>query len=283
MIALAFPGQGVDWKPVLQVLEENPEHPLVSAVAERLGTRHWNELDPLDTRHSQPLTYVSGLVGARAQERQQVGLVMGHSLGELTACAWAGAVEPRAGLEAVIARASLGHHGQSTRPGAMAAFMRIDATKLEDIRQQTLAARHGELVTAVTNSPTQHVLSGDADLVDTAVARANDGGAVARRLPIGGAYHSPLMKPALERFRPVVEAAVSADPTVPVVLSTAGAALTTRREVTEGLIAALVRPVDWPRAVSVASGLGVDEAVDAGPGNTLLRLARFLEVKISWS
>lgn len=283
---LAFPGQGGDWRDGPAVLDAQRRHPLVAALAGALGTDRWSGLDPLDTRNTQPVTYVAGLVGPVASVDQgEVASVLGHSLGEITAAAWAGAVDLEEGLHLVVERAALGNRSQAARPGAMAAFMRADAEALEDLRLGVLADSGGDdsvLVVAVTNSPTQHVLSGDEDLVFAAVERCNARGGVARRLAIGGAYHSPLMAPAVEGFRARTRAAVRRAPSVPVMASTTSSALTKAAPLADALADALVRPVDWPTTVSAAGGLGAHHAVDAGPGSTLARLARFLESDLTW-
>lgn len=282
---LAFPGQGGDWRDGLAVLENHRQEPLVAALADALGTDRWSDLDPLDTRNNQPVTYVAGLVGPAANvDYGEVVSVLGHSLGEITAAAWAGAVDAVEGLDLVVERAALGNSYQAARPGAMAAFMRADAPTLEDLRRGVLADAGDEavLVVAVTNSPTQHVLSGDENLVVAAVERANAAGGVARRLAIGGAYHSPLMAPAVEGFRARTRAAVRRAPSVPVVASTTGTALTEAAPLADALADALVRRVAWPTAVSATAGLGGRRAIDAGPGATLARLARFLDTDLTW-
>jgi [acyl-carrier-protein] S-malonyltransferase len=207
---------------------------------------------------------------------------MGHSLGEITAAAWAGAIDPVAGLDLMVARGALGHAGQAARPGAMAAVNRWGATEVEWLRRTVVGAGAGPVApgagvldVAVVNSPTQIVLSGDGALVDAAVARANAAGAVARRLPIGGAYHSTLMAGAVDEFRARVAAAVAAPPRVPVLSSTLQRPLATVDDLVEGLTRSLVLAVDWPATIAAAAALGVDRALEAGPGDTLTRLARF--------
>lgn len=272
--AIAFPGQGGDWGAALEVLAGASGHPLVRALADRLGTDRWSSLDGLDTRNAQPVVYVAGLVGPAAAHREAT-LALGHSLGEITASAWAGAIEPEAGLDLVVARAALGHDADAVRPGAMAAVNRWDRARVELLRRTIQGEAAGVLDVAVVNSPTQIVLSGDAALVAAAVDRANAEGAVARRLPIGGAYHSSLLVPALAGFAERVAAAVTQPPSVPVVSSTLGRALHTVDDLVGGLPASLVLPVDWPATVAAAAALGADRAWEAGPGDTLTRLSRF--------
>lgn len=278
--AVAFPGQGGDWAATVSVLGGQGAHPLVAALAERLGTDQWQDLDGLDTANAQPAVYVAGLVGPAAWSKidgtAEFGVAVGHSLGEITAAAFAGAIEPLAGLDLVVARAQLGRAGQGYRPGAMAAVMRRNHADVDWLRRRVLASAPGVLEVGVTNSPMQQVLSGDADLVDRAVALANEEGAVARRLPIGGAYHSPLMAPAVDSFRRRAAAAVTAEPTMPLVCATAGRTVMTGDDLVEVLARSLVLPVDWPAAVAATVALGAGSIVDAGPGDTIARLGRHL-------
>lgn len=273
-LAIAFPGQGGDWGAALATLAERPTHPLVQALAERLGTDRFEELDGLDTRNAQPAIYVAGLVGP-AGAASGVTVAVGHSLGEITAAAWAGAIEPEDGLDVVVERGQLGHRFHAERPGAMTAVNRWDEARVEELRAAVVAELGGTLEVAVTNSATQLVLSGDAALVEMATERANAEGAVARLLPIGGAYHSSLLEPALADFRARLATAVVRAPRVPVVSSTLQRPLTTIDELVDGLARSLVLPVHWPRTVDAVVAAGATRALEAGPGDTLRRLARF--------
>lgn len=276
-LAIAFPGQGGDWHAAVETLERSGDHPLVAALADRLGTDRWAELDGLDTAIAQPVVYVAGLAGpvATTADPASIALAMGHSLGEITAAAWAGAIAPEAGLDLMVARGALGAAGQHDRPGAMAAVNRWGAAEVEWLRRSVAGEGGGVLDVAVVNSATQIVLSGDEALVEAAVVRANEAGAVARRLPIGGAYHSTLMVGAVDAFRARTAAAVTAPPRVPVLSSTLQRTMATVDDLVDGLTRSLVLAVDWPATIAAAAALGVDRALEAGPGDTLTRLARF--------
>lgn len=275
--AVGFPGQGGDWRAGVATLDAHPDHPLVRALADRLGTATWSDLDPLDTRNAQPVTYVAGLVGDVATHPPApVAVAIGHSLGEITAAAWAEAIDPIDGLDLMVARGRIGHELHQVRPGAMAAVMRWDGARVEWLRRRVLAEVPGVLEVAVVNSDTQRVLSGDALLVQRALEVANAEGAVARLLPIGGAYHSPLLVPGVERFERQVRQAVRRAPRVPVVSSTSPRPHLDADDLAESLVRSLVLPVDWPAAVAAASAAGAGHLLDAGPGDTLTRLARFL-------
>ena len=273
-LAIAFPGQGGDWGAAVATLAERADHPLVAALADRLGTDRFDELDGLDTRNAQPAIYVAGLVG-QAAGLDGVGVAVGHSLGEITAAAWAGAIDAEAGLDVMVERGQLGHRANATRPGAMTAVNRWDETRVEELRAAVIEELGGVLEVAVVNSPTQIVLSGDAELVRAATDRANAEGAVARALPIGGAYHSSLLADAVDGFRSLLAGAVVRPPRVPVVSSTLQRPLTTVDELVDGLARSLVLPVHWPRTTEAVAAAGATQAVEAGPGDTLRRLARF--------
>ena len=270
--ALAFPGQGGDWRATIAALEAHPDHELVRTLARRLGSSDWRSLDGLDTRVAQPAIYVAGLVRSGDLVAE---LAIGHSLGEITAAAWAAAAAPTDGLDLVVLRAELGHRAQLVRPGAMTAVNRWTSDAVLDLAAEGVDEGHGHLGIAVRNSPTQIVLSGDVAAVDEVTARANERGAVARRLPIDGAYHSPLMAPFVADLRDALHEAMVHDPRVPVLSSTSQAAMATAAELVDGIARSLVDPVDWPATVAAARRRGVDRALEAGPGDTLSRLARF--------
>jgi [acyl-carrier-protein] S-malonyltransferase len=274
--AIGFPGQGGDWKAGLRILAANPDHPLVGSLADAFGTGDWSDLDPLDTRHSQPVVFVSGLVAADAAGigPDQVDAVIGHSLGEVTAACFAGAISRRDALALVQARAELGHAQHDGRPGSMVAIMRLDQVAVEWIRRTAVADRGGVLDVAVTNSATQIVLSGDAATADRAVELAEAAGAVPRRLPIGGAFHSALMLPAVQPFADRIRAVVAADPSVPIVTSTTVTVARRAEELPDLLARSLVLPVDWPAALATLATLGIETTTDIGPGDSLTRLAK---------
>lgn len=269
---IAFPGQGGNWSATVRRLADHPDHPLVRALRERLRTDP-ADLDGHDTRHAQPAVYVASLVTAPAD----ADVVVGHSLGEITAATWAGAIDPVTGLDLLVTRAELGHRAHTDRAGAMAAVNRWDRSRVELLRREAQFRSTATLDIAVINSETQIVLSGDSEAVDVAVELANDRGAVARRLPIGGAYHSTLLVGVTAAFGEAVRAAVTADPTVPIVSSTTGEILRDAEAVITALTGALVASVDWPRAMAAVDGTGVTSLIDAGPGDTLVRLGRHVD------
>ena len=273
--AVAFPGQGGSWADAVAVLTRRSGHPLVGELSECLGTAQWADLDPTDTRVVQPVIYVAGLIGPAADlPVEQTPAAMGHSLGEITAAAWSRALDPAAGLRLVWSRGQLGHQIDRSRPGAMGASLRWVRADVDAVLASAPIAAKGTAQVAVINGPTHQVITGDRAAVHGAVDAINEAGGVARILPIGGAYHSQLMAPIVDDFRREVRDAHMVDPLVPLVLSTAPEPVRRGDDLAERLISSLVTPVDWPAAIVAAHRLGVDRAVDAGPGDTLVRLGR---------
>jgi len=273
-LALAFPGQGGDWKDAGRILQEHADDPLVHAVAEVVGTDDWASLDQTEPLVSQPVVFTSSVLSARqVAQRHDVGAVVGHSLGELAAFVHAGAIAPDAGLRLARRRAELSREAQDRRPGAMVAVMRVDLATVEWCRRRVLAEQGGVLEVGTYNGSTQFVLSGDAALADEALARLEAEGAVVRKLPIATASHSPLLADVADAVLRLVSDLVPADPEVPVVSSTALRPIERGDEVAGVLARSLVLPVRWLDALRAAQDAGITELVDVGPGQTLSRLA----------
>ena len=230
---MTFPGQGVEPYDLARILDEHAGHPLVERLGALLGTGAWDALDLLDTRVAQPAVYTASLVQATAADASSVGAgsfvaMAGHSLGELTACAFAGAFAAQAGLDLVVRRAELGHALHERRPGRMLVVMRLDAPTVEWVRRVVVARGVGVLEVAVVNGPGQYVLSGDLEATAVALDVIAEAGGVGRPLTIGGAYHSPLMADAVGPFADAVAALALRDPVVPVVSCTTQALVTSR-------------------------------------------------------
>lgn len=269
--AAACPGQGLDPRDVAAVLDADPGAPLVRALAARTGCTRWADADLRDTRLAQPAVVVATVLAARACDLPWAAAV-GHSLGELSAAVIAGAIDEADALELAIIRAQLGHEAQERRPGQMLVVMRLDEHQIEWLRRVAVAQSGGVLELAVVNGPRQVVLSGDLAATGAALALAAELGGVARALPIGGAYHTPLLHGAVEPFAEALRA-VCRRPVLPLVSSTQARVLLEVEDVVEALARSLVLPVRWERAVSATLAVGADGLVDVGPGQTLANLA----------
>lgn len=279
--AIIFPGQGVEPYDLARVLGAHRDQPLVEQLADLLGTDAWDELDLLDTRVAQPAVYAASVVQATtvgSADPTAFVAAAGHSLGELSAFAYAGAFDPLAGLDLVVHRAALGHAQHERRPGRMLVVMRLDAAAVEWVRRSVVAAEAGVLELAVVNGPGQFVLSGDVSATALAMDLIAEAGGVGRPLTIGGAYHSPLMAGAVGPLAEAIDALALADPRLPVVSCTTQAVVRSRDDIATALSRALVLPVRWVDTMQALAALGATGAVDAGPSRTLANLARFVPV-----
>jgi len=180
--AVAFPGQGVNPVDAVRVLAEHAGHPLVDHLASVTdGHVEWWPEDLADTRLAQPAIVCAGLLAVEdAGLTATAGAIaVGHSLGEITALAFAGVFDATSALDLVAARAQLGHAAHVARTGRMVAALKLDAAAVEWVRRVAIAEVGGVLDVAVVNGAAQFVLSGDAataDRVMDLVATAqNDG------------------------------------------------------------------------------------------------------------
>ena len=231
-------------------------------------------------REAQVSTFLASLLAlealreAGALDRLAPVAVAGHSLGEYSALVAAGAVAPETGLALVAERGEAMQAAADARPGTMAAVLGLDA---EGVAAACADARErGEEVwPANDNVAQQLVVSGTASGVEAAGALAKERGA--RRvvpIPVGGAYHTPLMAPAEERLARALAAAEYADSTLPLVANVDAAPHTAAGEWPGLLRRQLTAPVRWRETLAHLAGEGVDLQVEVGPGGVLTGLAK---------
>ncbi|MFD2416902.1 ACP S-malonyltransferase [Amycolatopsis pigmentata] len=274
MIGLCFPGQGIpetELADALARLGDDRVAPLLSALcAATLG-----ELDLTDTRVVQPAILTLSLAGARATPRPDIGLVLGHSFGEISALACAGALSDVDALRMAVTRGELCRRQARQRGGAMVAVLGLVPTEIEWLRRRVLGALPGaQLEVAAVNGPRQIVLSGDRPAVrsiaEDVVARA----AEARILPIDGAFHSQHMAGAVREWAKFLDAVEIREARVPFVSSTEVRVATTPSDIRRALVRALVLPVRFTEALDLAAAHGVRTMTDCGPGKVLEKLVR---------
>jgi [acyl-carrier-protein] S-malonyltransferase len=195
--------------------------------------------------------------------------VAGHSLGEYTALAVAGVFDFAAAVCLARERGRLMHEAGQQRAGAMAAIIGLEETKLAGV------CRESGTVMANINSPGQIVISGAAENVKKAMELATAAGA-SRAIPlqVSGAFHSPLMKPAVEGMVKYLDAATFKAPSVPVIGNTTGAPLTTIEAIKAELRNQLTSPVLWQRSIEYMVDQGVSSFIEIGPGKVLTGLIR---------
>ena len=227
-----------------------------------------------DTFVAQPALYTAGFATweVLATEGLAPDCVAGHSLGEYTACAAAGAFPFAAGLKAVQARAVAMAAAVERRPGAMLAVM--GAAPADVDAWGAAAAPQGPVLVANRNAPDQLIVSGTLEAVEAVEASAKAAGVRAIRLKVAGAFHSPLMATAAERMREVLAGVVIADPRIPVVGNVTGDMLTTASALRGELEVQLVSAVKWDACVKTLRDRGVSLVIESGPGKVLAGLVR---------
>jgi malonyl CoA-acyl carrier protein transacylase len=192
----------------------------------------------------------------------------GHSLGEITALVEAGALEAEDGLRLVAARGRLMQDAaEETGDGGMTAVRAREDNR--DVIAEVAAAN--DVAIANDNAPDQLVLSGAVDSLDRVEAELRERGVRGKRLPVAGAFHSPLMQPAVEPFRAAVESIDFAEPRVPVMSCVTAQPF---EDIPNELVRALTEPVRWLDVVRALDERGVTDFVETGPGHVLTNLVK---------
>jgi [acyl-carrier-protein] S-malonyltransferase len=261
-LALLFPGQGSQTADMREQVEQHRPDLLELALSEVSDDLFERAAD--GTRWAQPAIFCAALAGwAQLEDRYSPGLMAGHSLGEITALVAAGALDAADGLRLVAARGRLMQ--EAGGGGMMAVRVRDDRTPVEEVAAQT------GLTIANDNAPDQLVLSGAEDALDRGEELLRERKVRAKRLPVAGAFHSPLMEPAVAPFREVVAGIEFRSPQVPVLSCVTAAPF---EDVGEQLVAALTNPVRWTDVLRALRSLGAERYVETGPGRVLTGLVR---------
>ena len=201
-------------------------------------------------------------------------LLAGHSLGEYTALAAAGALAFEDAVRLVHARGRFMQEAVPVGEGAMAAILGLD----DDIVAGCCAGADGVVAPANLNAPGQVVISGAAAAVDQAVAACKEAGA--RRavlLNVSGPFHCALMRPAAERLRAALDAVSIRAPEIPVLHNVDAAVAKSAEDIRRRLVDQLDSPVRWRDCMQAMQSEGVDRVVECGPGNVLAGLARRID------
>lgn len=272
--AYIFPGQGSQFPGMAQELYESHKD-LMERANELLGFRitdimfEGTEEDLKATRVTQPAIFMHSVLLALDQE-QQPDMVAGHSLGEFSALVACGALDWEDGLRLVALRASEMQKCCEAVPGTMAAVI-----KLPDEVIESVCAELEGVVPANYNSPGQVVISGEEAAVDKAceILKA-DGAKRALRLPVSGAFHSPLMEPAREKLARAIEATPFQAPHCPVYQNVTAAPTEDPAVIRENCLKQLTSPVRWTQTVLNMAADGATEFVELGPGTVLTGLVK---------
>jgi len=222
-----------------------------------------------ETSVTQPSIFIHSVAAACAAEDFSPDMVAGHSLGEFSALVAAGVLDFEDGLRLVSKRANAMNEACRKNPGKMAAVLKLDEQTVREICDGI----DGIVVPANFNSPGQIVISGEADAVDEACRAAKAAGAKrALPLPVGGAFHSPLMEPARAELAEAIEATSFRAPRCPIYQNVDAMPHTDPSEIKANLVAQLTSPVRWSQSVINMAAAGATDFIELGPGNVLTNL-----------
>ncbi len=234
-----------------------------------------------DTVNQQPALFTTSFamfVALKEKGALSPSFVAGHSMGELSALAAAGCLSFADGLKLARRRGELMAQAGEREPGAMAAVLALDTPTVAQICQE-VSERNGRFVqVANDNCPGQIVISGDKDALNEAVERIQEAGA--RKvvvLPITIAAHSPLMASASAEFAEAIAATPMQTPHIPIIGNVSARPLSTVAEIRAELQAQLTAPVRWTESMNYLVEQGVDEVVEVGPGDVLLKLMKRID------
>ncbi|WP_215223467.1 ACP S-malonyltransferase [Echinicola shivajiensis] len=280
MKAYVFPGQGAQFPGMgKELYETNAEAKKLFDQADEILGFKISEImfngtaDELkQTKVTQPAVFLHSVILAKTTADFKPEMAAGHSLGELSALVAAGALSFEDGLKLVYQRALAMQEACEINPSTMAAILGLEDAKVEEI----CASIDDEVVVAANyNCPGQLVISGSNKGIEIACEKAKEAGAKrALPLPVGGAFHSPLMEPAREKLEKAIEATTFNSPICPVYQNVSTKGETDVETIKKNLIAQLTAPVKWTQSVQNMVADGGAEFVECGPGKVLQGLVK---------
>ena len=286
MKAYVFPGQGAQFSGMGKDLYEASEEAkaLFEQANKILGFRITDimfegEAEELkQTKVTQPAIFLHSTILAKLLgESFKPEMVAGHSLGEISALTATGVLAFEDGLKLVSKRALAMQAACEAEPSTMAAILGLE----NDVVENICAKVDGIVVAANYNCPGQLVISGAVDAVNDACEQLKEAGA--RRalvLPVGGAFHSPLMEPARAELAQAIESTTFNTPTCPVYQNVTASPITNPDEIKENLVAQLTAPVCWTQTMQQMIADGVSSFTEVGPGKVLQGLVKKVDRKM---
>ncbi|MBC6997113.1 ACP S-malonyltransferase [Cytophaga sp. FL35] len=280
MNAYIFPGQGAQFVgmgldlyekfPIAQEMFEQANEILGFSITDTMfeGTPE----DLKQTKVTQPAIFLHSVILSKVLgDSFQPDMVAGHSLGEFSALVANGTMNFEDGLKLVSQRALAMQKACELQPSTMAAVLGLEDAVVEKLCEET----PGIVVAANYNCPGQLVISGEVTAIEAACEKMKEAGA--RRalvLPVGGAFHSPLMEPAREELASAIENTVFKEPKCPVYQNVTTTAVKDPSEIKKNLISQLTAPVKWTQSVENMVKDGAATFIEVGPGKVLQGLIR---------
>ena len=289
MKAYIFPGQGAQFtgmgldlyqnSPLAQELFEQANDILGFSITDIMFEGSAEDLK--QTKVTQPAIFLHSVILAKTLgDDFKPEMVAGHSLGEFSALVANGVLTFEDGLKLVSKRALAMQKACEAQESTMAAVLGLDDAVVEEV----CASIDGIVVAANYNCPGQLVISGEIAAIDKACAALTEKGARrALKLPVGGAFHSPLMAPAREELAEAIKNTIFSEPTCPVYQNVVAKAVTNPDDIKENLIAQLTAPVRWTQCVQALIADGGTEFVEVGPGKVLQGLMRKIDSNVTAS
>ncbi|SFW69966.1 [acyl-carrier-protein] S-malonyltransferase [Sinomicrobium oceani] len=283
MNAYIFPGQGAQFSGMGADLYEQSEtaRELFEVANDILGFSitdimfKGSDEDLKQTRVTQPAVFLHSVILSKTLGASfKPDMVAGHSLGELSALVANGTLGFEDGLKLVSQRAMAMQKACELQPSTMAAVLGLEDAVVEKVCEET----EGTVVAANYNCPGQLVISGDVEAVNKACEALKEAGA--RRalvLPVGGAFHSPLMEPAREELAAAIERTTFSTPACPIYQNVTTTAVTNGDEIKKNLIAQLTAPVKWTQSIQHMIADGATLFTEVGPGKVLQGLVKKID------
>ena len=283
MKAYIFPGQGAQFtgmgldlyenSPMAKELFETANEILGFCITDIMFEGTAEQLK--QTNVTQPAIFLHSVILAKVLgDSFQPEMVAGHSLGEISALVAADVLSFEDGLRLVSKRASAMQKACEIMPSTMAAVLGLE----DQIVEQICETVDGVVVAANYNCPGQLVISGEVSAIEKACELLTEKGA--RRalvLPVGGAFHSPMMEPAREELAAAIKETHFNEPTCPVYQNVPATAVTTATEIKENLMKQLTAPVKWTQSIQSMITDGGTQFIEVGPGKVLQGLMRKID------